>query len=167
MHRLLAKACLIMVCVVGPQMAHAQAPKIGYVNSAKLFVEAPQAKEANDRLVREFEPRKEVLLELKNALRDDETAFIKGSALMSAEQRNKKERDLINRQRELKLKETEFGEEVAIRRSSEMEKVQNFLRGAIQDYGKEKNYDIIFFEGVSYASERVDITDEIIERLGK
>jgi outer membrane protein len=84
---------------------------------------------------------------------------------MSEEEKQKQERQLVSAKRELRLKETELREDFTIRRNQEMSKVWEVLRNSIQSYGKENDYDLILFEGVSYASPDVDVTDQILERL--
>ena len=84
---------------------------------------------------------------------------------MSLTEKQKKEREIVTAKRELKLKETEFREDLAIRQNEEMAKVQGRLRDAIQAYGKENDFDLILFEGVSFASEKTNITDAVLEKL--
>ena len=145
----------------------ADAPKFGYVNSVKLIKEAPQAQEATNRMLKEFQTRRNEILEAKDKLDFDESRFIKESSEMSAGLRSRKEREFIQRRRDLERMEIEFNEDVAKRRSAEMEKVQEILRETIQAYGKENGYDFIFFEGVSYVRPTFEITDEIVKRLSK
>ena len=139
--------------------------KIGFVDGTRLSQEAPQAKEASDRLAKEFEPRKDELIKAQDQLRDREERFNKDSALMSATEKQKKERELAVAERDLRTKQSEFQEDLTIRRNEELGKVMDSLRAAIQTYGKEQGYDIILFDGVSYASDRVNLTDEILKRL--
>ena len=67
----------------------------------------------------------------------------------------------------MRLRETELREDFTIRRNQEMAKVWEILRNTIQTYGKEQGYDLILFEGVSYASPQVDVTDDILKQLKK
>lgn len=139
--------------------------KIGFVDGSRLSQESPQAKSASDRLAKEFEPRKNELLKTQEQLREREERFVKESAFMSAADKQKKERELLSAQRELRDKQNEFQEDLTIRRNDELAKVMDSLRTAIQEYGKAEGYDLILFEGVSYASDRVNLTDAILKRL--
>jgi outer membrane protein len=139
--------------------------KIGFVDGTRLSQEAPQAKAASDRLAKEFEPRKNEIVKAQEQMRDREERFVKESAFMSAADKQKKERELATAQRELRSKQNEFQEDLTIRRNEELAKVMDSLRTAIQEYGKAEGYDLILFEGVSYASERVNLTDEVLKKL--
>ena len=139
--------------------------KIGFVDGTRLSQEAPQAKAASDRLAKEFEPRKNEIVKAQDQMRESEDRFAKDSAFMSAADKQKKERELTAAQRELRTKQNEFQEDLTIRRNEELAKVMDTLRSAIQEYGKAEGYDLILFEGVSYASDRVNLTDEILKKL--
>lgn len=156
----------VLVCAL-PVLAQAEATKIGFVNGARLAEEAPQAVAAGERLTKEFEPRKEDILTRQEAVAKKEETFLKDSAFMSTTEKTKKERELLSEKRELRLAETEFREDLTIRRNEEMAKVWEVLREAIQEYGKTEKYDLIMFEGVSYASDRVNVTNDVLELLKK
>lgn len=163
LHKILP--AIALVAIMAPQAGIAKDLKIGFVNAAELIQQSPQAKDATERLKKEFEPRQEALLAKGEKLMADQEKFQKDAALMSAEQRQRKERELINLQRELKLQDTALKEDFTIRRNEEMAKVQDSLRVTIQTIGKSEGFDLILYEGVSYASEQVDITDLVIKNL--
>jgi len=156
---LVAGALMLPVCV------NAADTKIGFVNGTRLVEESPQAQAAAERIKKEFEPRQQDILAAQQQLRDREERFLKDSAFMSAEEKQKKQREIISAQRELKLKDTELREDFTIRRNQEMAKVWEVLREAIQAYAKDQSFDLILFEGVSYASPKVEVTDAVLERL--
>ncbi len=148
-----------------PVSVNAADTKIGFVNGTRLVEESPQAQAAAERIKKEFEPRQQEILEAQQQLRDREERFLKDSAFMSATEKQKKQREIVSTQRELKLKDTELREDFTIRRNQEMAKVWEVLREAIQAYAKDQNFDLILFEGVSYASPKVEVTDAVLKRL--
>lgn len=159
------KIVLTVLLAVLPVLVSAEGAKIGFVDGSRLAQDAPQAKQAADRLSKEFEPRKEEILKAQEALAKREEAFLKDSAFMATTEKQKKERELVTAKRGLRLKETEFREDLTIRRNEEMAKVWQVLRTTIQDYGVKHGYDLIMFEGVSYASDKVNITDAVLKSL--
>ena len=159
-------ALLMAAALMLPALASAQeSMKIGFVNGTRLVEESPQAKAAAERIKKEFDPRQQELVTAQQQLREREERFLKDSAFMSATEKQKTEREIVSAQRELRLKQTELQEDFTIRRNQEMGKVWEVLRATIQTVGKEEGFDLILFEGVSYASERVDVTDEILAKL--
>lgn len=162
----LAMSLVLAAGLVAPLWAVAKDElKIGFVDGTRLSQESPQAKVASDRLAKEFEPRKNEILKAQDQLKEREERFIKDSAFMSADDKQKKERELASAQRDLRKMQSDFQEDLTIRRNEELAKVMDTLRSAIQSYGKSEGYDLILFEGVSYASDRVNLTDEILKKL--
>lgn len=157
----------MMGMLAAPLWVNAAETKIGFVNRVKLLKEAPQAEEASKRLQKEFEPREKQLIASQKKLGDKEERFVKDSEILSPGERQKQERELLSEKREFKQAETDLKEDFAIRQSEEMSKIQALLIDAIQQVGKDEQFDLIMYEGVSYASPRVDITDKVIERLKK
>lgn len=164
LNKLLA-SMLVAAALMLPVAVNAEGTKIGFVNGTRLVEESPQAQKAADLIKKEFEPRQKEILEVQQQLLDREERFRKDSAFMSATEKQKKQREIVSAQRELKLKDTELREDFSIRRSQEMAKVWDVLRDAIQTYAKEQGYDLILFEGVSYASPEVEVTDAILKSL--
>ena len=148
MNKLLA-SMLVAGALMLPIAVNAEDTKIGFVNGTRLVEESPQAQAAADRIKKEFEPRQQEILKAQQQLRE----------------KQKKQREIVSAQRELKLKDTELREDFTIRRNQEMAKVWEVLREAIQTYAKDQNFDLILFEGVSYASPKVEVTDAVLKSL--
>lgn len=160
-------ALLLAVALFSPIVVSAvdAGVKIGFVNGTRLVEESPQAKAAAERMKKEFDPRQQALLDAQTQLRGREERFLKDSAFMSVTEKQNSEREIVSSQRELRLKQTELQEDFTIRRNQEMAKVWDVLRNTIQEFAKSEGFDLILFEGVSYASERVDVTDKILGSL--
>ena len=84
---------------------------------------------------------------------------------MSQGERDKMTQDLINRRREIKRNQDEFRDDLNFRRNEEFGKIQRLVVDAIQAVAKADKYDLIMGEGVIYASNKVDITQKVIDRL--
>ena len=150
------------------QLAVAQAVelKIGFVNAAKILDKAPQAELARTRLEKEFAPRDKSLVDAQRSLRSLEEKLARDSAVMGDSERRNLERDIIAQQRELKRSQDEFREDFNIRRNEELGSLQRQVYEAIVSLAKEEQFDLIVNDGaVIYASEQVDITDQVLRRL--
>jgi outer membrane protein len=139
--------------------------KIGAVNAVKLLDEAPQKEAALERLKKEFDVRNKELVAKQKELRDLEDKFNRDSAIMSALDRDELERDLMNQNRELKRDQEVFREDYNIRRNEEFRKLQEQIAEAIVSLAEKQKYDLVVYEGVIYASDKVDITDEVLKLL--
>lgn len=142
--------------------------KIGFVNTAKLLDKAPQAEAARDRLEQEFAPRDRDLVTEQRALRKKEDELANDSGLMSESQRRDLEREILALRRELKRSQEAFREDFNFRRNEELNKLQRQIYEAIVELAKENGFDLIVNDGaVIYASDQVDITNKVLERLAK
>ncbi len=147
--------------------ALAQEIKIGFVNSARVLQEAPQAERARIKLQSEFAPRDKKIVVMQKALKKLEDKMSRDSAVMSEVVRKKKERKLLTMKRDLKRAREEFNEDLNLRRNEELSDLQQKVYDAIVSLAKEEKYDVILGDSVMFASKRVDITEKIIKRLSK
>ncbi|HHH45756.1 MAG TPA: OmpH family outer membrane protein [Thiotrichales bacterium] len=159
-------AILFLGGLVMPLLASAEF-RVGFVNTVKLMEKAPQARAAISKMEAEFAPREKEIVALQREVKKIEEKLAKDSAVLSEEKRRKIERELITKRRELKRAQDEFREDLNIRRNEELTKLQKQLYDAIVNFAKEEKYDLIVSEGVVYASKRVDVTDQLLERLKK
>ena len=139
--------------------------RIGIVNTAMLLKEAPQAEAARKKLESEFAPRDVKIVELQNQIKKMEESLSKDAAIMSETARKLKERDIVSKKRDVKRSREEFTEDFNFRRNEEVGKLQKLVSDTILSLAKEKQYDIILNESVIYASQQVDITANVLEKL--
>ena len=158
-------AAALAVGALLPPAALAEEFKVGFVNVSRVMDAAPQAEAARSRIEQEFAPRDGELLQYQRRVRAEEDRLAKNSAIMSTNERTRVEEELRRLERELRRSREEFHEDLNLRRSQELSKLQREVTEVVQSMAKAEAYDLILTDGVVYAGERVDITDEVIERL--
>lgn len=139
--------------------------KIGFVNAAKVSAEAPQADAARQKLEKEFAPRDQELLAAQKETRALEEKLSRDAAVMKESERSRIERDILSRKRDIRRMQDEFREDFNMRRNEELAKLQRRIIEVIQQLAKDEKFDLIVSDGVVYASDRIDITAKVIERL--
>jgi outer membrane protein len=139
--------------------------KVGFVNVAKVLELAPQAEAARTRIEKEFAPRDRELLQQQKDVRGLEDRLVKNAAVLSEAERQRKETDIRASKRELRRAQDEFREDLNLRRSQELSKLQQTVTEVIQKLAKTEKYDLIVSDGVIFAGDRVNMTDKILERL--
>ena len=139
--------------------------KVGAVNAAEILEKAPQAEQARKRIEQEFAPRDKGLVSLQKQIKADEDKLARDGAVMSETERRKIERDVISQKRELQRKQDEFREDFNIRRNEEFGKLQKLIYESIVTQAKKDKYDLIVGDGVIYASDQVDITQQVLKTL--
>lgn len=166
MKRLYFTYCLgLAIFAFNSAIATAQDLKIGFVDTARVLKEAPQADLARKKLESEFAPRDEKIVSMQKELKNLDDKQTKDLTIMSDSARKKLERDIIALKRDIKRAKEEFTDDFNLRRNDELTKLQKLIYQTTVTVAKEDGYDVILSDSVLYSSKRVDITDKILERL--
>lgn len=161
------KSIAVAAVLIFPLSVNAQELRVGFVNAAQLLEKAPQADAARANLEKEFSPRDKRLVAEQKELRLMEEKLNRDGAVMSDSERNKLERDILAGKRDLKRARDEFREDLNIRRNEELAKLQKLIVDSIRALAKEGEYDLVLTDGVLYASDKIDITALVLEKLKK
>lgn len=165
LRKLLLTGAVVATGVFVQPAAFGQDLKVGFVNVPRVMDSAPQAKAARERIDDEFAPRDRELVLLQRELNEQEDLLVKNSAIMAASELNRLEEEVRRLRRELRRSQEEFREDLNLRRSQELSKLQRKITEVIQWLANSDDYDIILTDGVVFAGERVDITQRVIDRL--
>ena len=144
--------------------AQAQEVKIGYVNSERILRETNLAKAAETKLQAEFSRREKALVDLETKLRGAAEKLDKDSPALSEAERGRRQRELIEQDRDLQRKRREFNEDVAQRKNEELAAVIEKANKVIKQIFEQEKYDLIVQDAI-HASPRVDITKKVIDAL--
>jgi outer membrane protein len=144
--------------------AQAQELKIGYVNSDRVLREAAPAKAAQAKLEAEFSKREKELNDVGARLKAASDKLDKDAPTLAESERARRQRELIDQDRELQRKRREFQEDLAQRKNEELATVVERTNRVIKQIFDAEKYDLIIQEAVFW-SPRVDITDKVIRAL--
>ena len=159
--RTLAAAALLLAASVP---AVAQELKIGYVNSERVLREATPAKAAQSKLEAEFSRRERDINEQATRLKAAADKLQKEEPTLSEGEKTRRQRELVEQDRDLQRKRREFQEDLTQRRNEELAAVVERANRAIKQIFDAEKYDLILQE-VVFAGPRVDITDKVIRAL--
>ena len=138
--------------------------KVGYVNTQRIFRDAPTAVKAAKKIETEFSKRDQELQRVAKQLQTMQEGLEKNAVTMSESDRRTKERELNELSRDFQRKQREFREDLNQRRNEELASVLDKANRSVKDIAEKENYDIIFQEAV-FANPRIDITDKVIKAL--
>ena len=139
--------------------------KIGVVDLLRVLEKAPQAEQARKKIEKEFTARESELGGMQKKLVGMEDKLSKDRDTMSEAKLRDLERETISLRREIKRMQDEYREDLSYRRNEELGKLQKLIKETIQSLAKEKEYDMVLGEGLVYVSSKVDLTDQVIEKL--
>lgn len=156
-----AVAAMLCASAAGLQ---AQELKIGYVNSERVMREANLAKAAQAKLEAEFSKREKELKDLETKLRGAADKLEKDAPTLSENERGRRQRDLVEADRDLQRKRREWQEDLAQRKNEELSVLVERANKVIKQIFDAEKYDLIVQDAL-HASARVDITKKVIDAL--
>ena len=159
--KLLSASLLVALASVGAQ---AQELKIGYVNRDRVMSETNLFKAADAKFKAEFAKREKELQELDAKLKAAAERMDKDAPTLNEAERGRRQRDLVEQDREFQRKRRAFQEDVAQRQQEEIAILFERASKVIKQIFETDKYDLILQEAV-FAGPRVDITDKVIKAL--
>jgi outer membrane protein len=145
--------------------APAQEIKIGYVNSERVLREATPAKAAQAKLEAEFSKRDRELADQAARLKAGADKLDKDGPTLPEAERNRRQRELVEQDRDLQRKRREFQEDLNQRKNEELSTVVERANRVIKQLMDTEKFDLILTEGVYFVSPRIDVTERVIRAL--
>lgn len=161
----IALALVSMMALFFAATAQSAEIKIAFVNSSTLLEQAPQADIAKKKLEKEFAPREKEIRDAQQTAQALETKLNRDGVTMSDSDRSKQEQELNRQLRDLQRMQSNFRDDLNLRKNEELGKLQRVVLAAIKDVAKTKGYDLVLAEGVVYAAPQVDITSDVLAKL--
>lgn len=156
-------AAVLSAFLAVPAFAN-EANKIGYVNTQRVFRDAPAAVKAQKKLDAEFSRRDQDLQAAAKKLQTLQESLEKNGVTMSESERRNKERELNDLNRDFQRRQREFREDLNLRQNEEMAAVLEKANKAIKQIAENEKFDLIL-QDVVWVSPKLDITDKVIKAL--
>ena len=161
------KSVAAMALLAGASLgAQAQELKIGYVNSDRVLRDAAPAKAAQAKLEGEFSKRQKEGDDAAARLKAAAEKLDKDAPTLSEAERNRRQRELVDQDRELQRKRREFQEDLNQRKNEELASVVERANRVIKQIYESEKYDLILQgDAMVFVGPRVDITEKVIKAL--
>ena len=159
------RAIVLFLLALLATSINAQSIKIGYIDVEKVINSLSQYQHDNDSLIQQFEPKKQQLL-----------ALFKHIELLKENLNNvdksinnenyQKELDNIRELEASFQKETELWQQQLNQKKYEsLQKIETMINLAIEEFAISENYDLILYQNAAFASDQVNITNQIISKI--
>mgnify|MGYP002343976566 CR=1 FL=1 len=145
--------------------AYSETIKIGFIDTGQVINNLPQYQQSIDQISKEFEPKKQELLDL---FRHIELLKLKISSINKSAKKEKLQLELskLTLLEENFKQETEFWQDTMNNRKIDLlQKIEQLINETINELATSENYDLILYENVAYVSDEVNITKKVIERI--
>lgn len=154
----------MMLSLPASYVSASESVKIGYVNTQRIFRDAPTAVKAAKKIEAEFSRRDQELQRMAKQLQGMQETLEKNAVTMAETERRTKEKELNELSREFQRKQREFREDLNLRQNEENAAIIEKANKAIKQLAETEKYDLIV-QDVVWASPKLDITDKIIKAL--
>jgi outer membrane protein len=138
--------------------------KVGYVNTQRIFRDAPAAQKAAKKLESEFSKRDQDLQRMGKQLQSLQENLEKNAVTMAEGDRRTKEKEFGELSREFQRKQREFREDLNLRQNEENAAVIEKANRAIKQIAESEKFDLVL-QDVVWVSPKLDITDRVIKVL--
>ena len=164
-------ALLLIMCIAGLFTAHAQ--KFALVDMDYIMENIPSYQQANNEL---NQLSQQFQQEVEAKIKEAETlykAYQKNAATMSSTQKTQKGEAIVAKEKEAaELRKKYFGPEGEMVKKQEalISPIQDKIYEAIKQISLQKGYDVVVdrasASSVVFASPRIDISNEVLSKLG-
>lgn len=139
--------------------------RVGYVNPGRVAEEAPQADAARRQLQDEFAPRDDSITQMQEALREMEDALAENRLVWDEARQQEVQRDIVVKRREIQRTQEAFRDDFNLRRNEALGALQRQILRVVGEFAEQEGFDLVVSDGVVFASDSINITDRIIDRL--
>ncbi len=158
-------AVFLLLAALTPTAGFAQDQRIAFVNVSYLVDNSPQAEAASAQLKEKFGPQQQDLQQKQQEFRELQQKLQKDGLVMSESERSQSEERLQQLGREIQRSQKSFRDTLNNERNTALQQVREVVMRAVQDIAREEGYDLVVGQGAIYASESVNITEQVLERM--
>ena len=143
----------------------AQPLKIGYINIDHLVSSSPQFIQANQVVIKAFQPQERQLLALSKQIQLSADTFNKNSKTLTQSERKTEIKKIANLERQLKQQARALKKQLNLKNEQELIKIQDLINQVIKRVAEDQNFDLILYQEVAYVSKKINITSIISQKL--
>ena len=143
----------------------AQPLKIGYINIDHLVSSSPQFIQANQVVIKAFQPQEKQLLALSKRIQLSADTFNKNSKTLTQSERKTEIKKIANLERQLKQQARALKKQLNLKNEQELSKIQDLINRVIKQVAEDQNFDLILYQEVAYVSKKINITPIISQKL--
>lgn len=151
----------------------AQAQKVAFVDMQYILKNLPQYETANEQLTMVSKRWQREVDALNEEARVLQQNYQTEQIFLSEEMKQKREQEILAKEKEaMDAKRRYFGKdgELFKKREALLKPIQDEIYAAIQDIAQEKHYDVVKDRSADpsliYMSSKMDISDQVLQRLG-
>lgn len=144
----------------------ADGTKIGVVDLQKIMQTSTQMKAIQEKLEKEFKPRRDKLVAMEDGLKKDMEAFKRDSAVMKATEKKDLEKKIVATQQQFEREGQQYQQELSTAHNESMEEFYNKIRAAIAKVAETDKFDVVLQKDAApFSAERLDVTSKVMKEI--
>lgn len=145
----------------------AEGVKVGVVDLQKIMQTSSQMKVIQQKLEKDFKPRRDKLVAMEDGLKKDMEKFKRESAVMNDTQKKDLEKKIIAAQQLFERQGQQYQQELSTAHNEAMEGLYNKIRASIKKVAETQKYDIILQKDAApFSVDSLDVTPDVIKNIG-
>ena len=157
---------IALMLAISTGSVFADGTKIGVVDLQKIMQTSTQMKGIQEKLEKEFKPRRDKLVAMEDGLKKDMEKFKRDTAIMSQTQRKDLEKQIVGTQQQFEREGQQYQQELSTAHNEAMEEFYNKIRAAIAKVAESEKYDLVFQKDAApFSVEKLDVTAKVMQEI--
>lgn len=162
----LGAVLIALMFTLGSVTAFADGMKIGVVDLQKIMQTASQMKSIQEKLEKEFKPRRDKLVAMEEGLKKDMEKFKRDSAVLSPSQKKDMEKQIVTTQQQFEREGQQYQQELSTAHNEAMEEFYNKIRAAIAKVAETDKYDVVLQKDAApFSIDKLDVTAKVMQQI--
>ncbi len=155
-----------LILAMGSVSAFADGTKIGVVDLQKIMQTSSQMKLIQEKLEKEFKPRRDKLVTMEDGLKKDMEQFKRDTAVLNANQRKDLEKKIVTTQQQFEREGQQYQQELSTAHNEAMEEFYNKIRAAIAKVAQTDKYDVVLQKDAApFSVDNLDVTAKVMQEI--
>ncbi len=144
----------------------ADGSRIGVVDLQKIMQTSAQMKSIQEKLEKEFKPRRDKLIAMEETLKKDMENFKRDTAIMSQSQRKDLEKKIVGEQQQFERDGQQYQQELSTAHNEAMEAFYTKIRAAISKIAEREKYDLVLQKDAApFSVDKLDVTAKVMQEI--
>lgn len=157
---------IALILAISTNCVFADGTKIGVVDLQKIMQTSTQMKAIQEKLEKEYKPRRDKLVAMEDGLKKDMEKFKRDTAIMSQTQRKNLEKQIVSTQQQFEREGQQYQQELSTAHNEAMEEFYNKIRAAIAKVAQNEKYDLVFQKDAApFSVEKLDVTAKVMQEI--
>lgn len=155
-----------LLFTLGSVGVFADGAKVGVVDLQKIMQTSAQMKTIQEKLEKEFKPRRDKLVAMEDGLKKDMEKFKRDSAVLSASQKKDLEKKIVNTQQQFEREGQQYQQELSTAHNESMEEFYSKIRAAIAKVAESDKYDVVLQKDAApFSVDKLDVTAKVMQAI--